>query len=45
MEYPVNTENHSKYIPKKYDSPTNIDVKWQMNVKVVPKQCYVKKNT
>lgn len=43
MEYPVNTENHSKYIPKKYDSPTNIDVKWQMDVKVVPKQCYVKK--
>ena len=43
MKYPVNTENHSKYVPKKYDTPTNIGVKWQMDVKVVPKQCYVGK--
>jgi len=41
MKYNVNTEHHSKYIPKKYDTPTNIGIKWQMDVKVVPKQCYV----
>ena len=41
MKYPVNTERHSKYIPKKYDTPTNIGVKWQLDVKVIPKQCYV----
>lgn len=36
----VNTEQHHKYIPKKYDTPTDIGVKWQMDVKVVPKTCY-----
>ena len=41
MKYPVNTEHHSKYTPKKYDTPTNIGIKWQMDVKVVPKLCYV----
>ena len=41
MKYSVNTEHHSKYNPKKYDTPTNIGIKWQMDVKVVPKQCYV----
>ena len=41
LKYPVNTEHHSKYTPKKYDTPTNIGIKWQMDVKVVPKQCYV----
>lgn len=41
MKYHVNTEHHSKYTPKKYDTPTNIGIKWQMDVKVVPKQCYV----
>ena len=41
MKYPVNTEHHSKYTPKKYDTPTNIGIKWQMDVKVVPKECYV----
>lgn len=40
-KYPVNTEHHSKYTPKKYDTPTNIGIKWQMDVKVVPKLCYV----
>ena len=30
-----------KYIPKPYDMPTNIGVKWQMDVKYVPKTCYV----
>lgn len=37
LKYNVNTEHHSKYTPKKYDTPTNIGVKWQMDVKVVPK--------
>ena len=41
LKYPVNTEHHSKYTPKKYDTPTNIGIKWQMDVKVIPKQCYV----
>ena len=41
MKYPVNTEHHSKYTPKKYDTPNNIGIKWQMDVKVVPKPCYV----
>ena len=41
LKYPVNTEHHSNYTPKKYDTPTNIGIKWQMDVKVVPKQCYV----
>lgn len=40
LKYNVNTEKHSKYIPKKYDTPTNIGIKWQMDVKVVPKDCY-----
>ena len=41
MKYTINTENHSKYVPKKYDTPSNIGVKWQLDVKVVPKQCYI----
>lgn len=41
LKYKVNTERHSKYTPKKYDTPTEIGIKWQMDVKVVPKQCYV----
>ena len=41
LKYKVNTEHHSKYTPKKYDTPTEIGIKWQMDVKVVPKQCYV----
>ena len=41
LKYNVNTEHHSKYIPKKYDTPTEIGIKWQLDVKVVPKQCYV----
>lgn len=40
LKFNVNTESHSKYVPKKYDTPTNIGIKWQMDVKVVPKQCY-----
>lgn len=41
LKYNVNTEHHSKYVPKKYDTPTEIGIKWQMDVKVVPKRCYV----
>ena len=41
FKYNVNKQKHSKYVPKKYDTPTNIGVKWQMDVKVVPKDCYV----
>lgn len=43
LKYPINTEYHEKYTPKKYDTPTNIGIKWQMDVKVVPKQCYTGK--
>lgn len=36
----VNKEKKNKYIPKKYDTPTNIGIKWQMDVKYVPANCY-----
>lgn len=36
----VDKEKHNKYIPKKYDTPTDIGIKWQMDVKYVPKYCY-----
>lgn len=29
-----------KYIPKPYDTPRTIGIKWQMDVKHVPKACY-----
>ena len=41
LKYNVNKEKHTKYIPKHYDTPKNIGIKWQMDVKVIPKQCYV----
>ena len=31
----------SKYKPKKYDTPTELGVKWQVDVKYVPKECKV----
>lgn len=40
LKYPINTEVHNKYTPKKYDTPTLIVIKWQMDVKVIPKQSY-----
>lgn len=43
LKYPINTEYHEKYTPKKYDTPTNIGIKWQLDVKVIPKQCYTGK--
>lgn len=36
---PVKPTN--KYVPQKYHTPENIGVKWQMDVKHVPKPCYV----
>jgi transposase InsO family protein len=36
----VNKETKSKYTPKPYDTPTDIGIKWQMDVKYVPKYCY-----
>lgn len=41
MNLKVNTEAHKKYVPKKYDTPSMIGIKWQMDVKYVPKDCYV----
>lgn len=31
----------SKYIPKLYDTPIHIGEKWQLDVKFVPRNCYV----
>ena len=36
----VNKEKKERYTPKKYDTPSNIGIKWQMDVKYVPKYCY-----
>ena len=36
----IEKEKHEKYIPKKYDTPSDIGIKWQMDVKYVPKDCY-----
>lgn len=40
LNFYVNKEKHKKYVPKKYDTPTDIGIKWQMDVKYVPKECY-----
>ena len=40
LKYNVNKEKHTKYIPKHYDTPKDIGIKWQMDVKVIPKYCY-----
>ncbi len=36
----VNKESKKKYVLKPYDTPTDIGIKWQMDVKYVPKSCY-----
>ena len=36
-----NQKTNKKYIPKKYDTPIMIGIKWQIDVKEVPKKCYV----
>ncbi len=40
MNFYVSKEKHNKYIPKKYDTPTDIGIKWQMDVKYIPIKCY-----
>ena len=35
----ININKTSKYIPKKYDTPKSIGLKWQIDVKYVPKEC------
>ena len=35
----LNINHTSKYIPKKYDTPKDIGIKWQIDVKFVPNQC------
>ena len=36
----INIKNTSKYVPKKYYTPENIGVKWQIDVKFVPALCH-----
>lgn len=40
LGYYVNKEEHKKYIPKHYDTPKELGIKWQLDVKYVPKYCY-----
>ena len=35
----INIKNTSKYVPKKYDTPTELGKKWQIDVKFVPNEC------
>ena len=41
LKYNINKEKHTKYIPKHYDTPKDIGNKWQLDVQVIPKDCYV----
>lgn len=34
------TKKKKNYVPKPYDTPTELGVKWQLDVKYVPKRCY-----
>lgn len=38
----INQKQHpyTKYVPKPYDTPKELGIKWQLDVKYVPKQCY-----
>lgn len=38
--YTMPLKKKSLYTPKKYDTPKSIGIKWQLDVKYVPKQCY-----
>ncbi len=38
----INTDTKKSYIPKPYDTPTELGVKWQMDVKYVPGECRAK---
>ena len=35
----INITGTSKYVPKKYDTPTMLGIKWQVDVKYVPDAC------
>jgi transposase InsO family protein len=39
--YKQKQHQYKKYVPKPYDTPKTIGVKWQLDVKYVPKSCYV----
>lgn len=41
--YGVEMKPKKKYTPKPYDTPKNLGEKWQMDVKHVPRLCYVGK--
>lgn len=42
LGYFKETERSKKpYVPKPYDTPKQLGVKWQLDVKYVPKACYV----
>ena len=38
----ININHTSKYVPKKYHTPTKIGIKWQIDVKFVPIVCHSK---
>ena len=38
--YQLKQSNYEKYKPKPYDTPKQIGIKWQLDVKYVPKNCY-----
>ena len=40
MGFYVNQEKHEKYTPKHYDTPKQLGIKWQLDVKYVPTECY-----
>lgn len=39
IKYNKSEKQIKKYVPKKYHTPTNIGVKWQVDVKYVPDSC------
>lgn len=44
LGYFINKEEKKKYTPKPYNTPANIGIKWQMDVKFVPTNCYTGKD-
>ena len=41
--YKQKQHKYIKYIPKPYNTPKNLGIKWQLDVKFIPKNCYVGK--
>ena len=39
--YKQKQHQYKKYIPKPYDTPKTLGIKWQLDVKYIPKLCYV----